>query len=288
MTTLFISASPAQAKPADSPLNEGRPTSTHTSKAPTVVAHRGASGYAPENTLAAVDRAAALGIDWVENDVQRTKDGELVVMHDTTLERTTDVEEVFPKRAPWNVSDFTAKEIARLDAGSWFGPEFRGERVPTLAQYLDRINRHHQKLLLELKSPELYPGIEKETLTALRRGGYLDEAHRRDSLVVQSFNGDSVKRVHGLRPRVKTGFLGTPPVKELPDYAKFSDQINPKYTTATKDYVNAVHKLKGPRGQRLEVMTWTVNDVATAQQVAGDGVDGIISNNPDIIQNAVG
>src|SRR5947208_3194593 len=77
---------------------------------PTVVAHRGASAYAPENTLASIDKAARLGFQWVENDVQRTKDGELVVIHDDSLKRTTDVQKVFPHRAPWKVKDFTAAE----------------------------------------------------------------------------------------------------------------------------------------------------------------------------------
>ncbi len=103
---------------------------------PVVVAHRGASGYAPENTLAAVDAADALGIDWVENDVHRSRDGVLVVLHDTDLKRTTDVEEVFPDRAPWAVKDFTAAELAKLDAGSWFegavhrGPDPDAHPVP--------------------------------------------------------------------------------------------------------------------------------------------------------------
>lgn len=90
-----------------------------------VIAHRGASAYAPENTLAAIDKADDLGFRWVENDVQRTKDGQLVVIHDDSLTRTTDVEEVFPGRAPWKVKDFTAAEIAQLDAGSWFSPGSR-------------------------------------------------------------------------------------------------------------------------------------------------------------------
>ena len=115
---------------------------------PTVIAHRGASSYAPENTLAAVDKAAELGVEWVENDVQRTKDGELVVIHDDNLKRTTDAEDVFPGRSPWKVKDFTAAEIARLDAGSWIGPEFVGARVPTHQQFLDRTESHRQKLLL--------------------------------------------------------------------------------------------------------------------------------------------
>ncbi|MFC9623550.1 glycerophosphodiester phosphodiesterase [Streptomyces sp. NPDC056930] len=256
--------------------------------APVVLAHRGASAYAPENTLAAVDKADALGFDWVENDVQFTKDGVLVVVHDTDLKRTTDVEEVFPDRAPWAVKDFTAAEIARLDAGSWFGPQFAGTRVPTLKQYLDRIERNHQKLLLEIKSPEIYPGIEKETLRVLSRKGWLDRDHVKNRLVIQSFGAGSVKKVHQQRPDVTTGFLGTPAVADLPSYAAFTDQINPSYTSISADYVTAVHTLKGARGKKLRVNTWTVNDAATAAKVAGFGVDGIITNTPDVVREATG
>lgn len=99
---------------------------------PSLIAHRGASAYAPENTLDAVGDAASLGILWVENDVQRTKDGELVVIHDDSLRRTTDAEEVFPGCAPWKVKDFTAAEIARLDAGSWFDASYAGAHVARL------------------------------------------------------------------------------------------------------------------------------------------------------------
>ncbi|MEV7957545.1 glycerophosphodiester phosphodiesterase family protein [Streptomyces sp. NPDC088141] len=256
--------------------------------APVVVAHRGASAYAPENTLAAVDKADALGFDWVENDVQFTKDGVLVVVHDTDLKRTTDVEEVFPDRAPWAVKDFTAAEIARLDAGSWFGPQFAGTRVPTLKQYLDRIERNHQKLLLEIKSPELYPGIEKETLRVLGQKGWLDRDHVRNRLVIQSFGADSVQKVHQRRPDVTTGFLGTPAVADLPSYAAFTDQINSSYTSISADYVKAVHALKGAHGKKLRVNTWTVNDAANATRVAGFGVDGIITNTPDVVRGATG
>ncbi|MFF2961419.1 glycerophosphodiester phosphodiesterase [Streptomyces sp. NPDC057963] len=256
--------------------------------APVVFAHRGASAYAPENTLAAVDKADALGFDWVENDVQFTKDGVLVVVHDTDLKRTTDVEEVFPDRAPWAVKDFTAAEIARLDAGSWFGPQFAGARVPTLKQYLDRIERNHQNLLLEIKSPEIYPGIEKETLRVLRQKGWLDREHVKHRLVVQSFGADSVKKVHQQRPDVTTGFLGTPAVADLPSYAAFTDQINPSYTSVSADYVKAVHALKGAHGKKLRVNTWTVNDAASAAKVAGFGVDGIITNTPDVVRGATG
>ena len=132
------------------------------------IAHRGASGEVAENTLAAVRRAVELGADMVEIDVRRSKDGALVLMHDATLTRTTDVERVFPRRARWHVGDFTYDELRRLDAGSWRSPAFAGEPVATLAEVLDVIGASRTGLLLELKSPELYPGIVGDVAAQLR------------------------------------------------------------------------------------------------------------------------
>ncbi|MFI1187946.1 glycerophosphodiester phosphodiesterase [Streptomyces californicus] len=270
--------------PADRPEAPGQVSAQRAD--PVVVAHRGASGYAPENTLAAVDAAEALGIDWVENDVQRTRDGVLVVLHDTDLKRTTDVEQVFPDRAPWAVKDFTAAELAKLDAGGWFGARFTGTRIPTLTQFLHRLERNRQKLLLEIKSPATYPGIERDIVRTLGRTGWLDRSHVRSRLVVQSFGADSVKRIHSLRPDVTTGFLGTPAVADLPSYAAFADQINPSYATIDADYVAAVQRLKGAHGKRLRVNTWTVNKAADAVKARDLGVDGIITNFPDVVRDA--
>jgi glycerophosphoryl diester phosphodiesterase len=274
MSALALTTAPAHAAPTED--SESRP--------PVTVAHRGASGYAPENTLAAVDKADKLGIDWVETDVQRTKDNKLVVMHDTSLERTTNAEKVYPDRAPWGVSDFTLKEIKRLDAGRWFSEDYTGEKVPTLKQWLGRVSKNHQHQLLELKSPELYPGITTQTLGELRADGWLDEKHLRKELIVQSFNADAVRAVHLENPDVRTGFLGNPKPSELESYASFSDQINPPYAKVSKDYVKAVHSLKGPSGKPMQVFTWTVNDADTAKKVDAAGVDGIISNYPDVVQ----
>lgn len=269
---LLLPTSAAQAAPdADNPL---------------VVAHRGASAYAPENTLAAVDKADDMGFAWVENDVQRTKDGRLVVLHDATLARTTNVEEIYPGRAPWNVRDFTAAEIARLDAGSWFSSHYAGARVPTLQQYMRRVSRNHQKLVLEIKNPQLYPGIERQTLKVLSNEGWLSPWHLRKRLVIQSFSADTVRKVHQLRPAVKTGFLGTPAIADLPEYATFADQINSSYTTISQAYVSTIHAFEGPHGKPLEILTWTVNDAADARRVARFGVDGIITNKPDVIKRA--
>jgi glycerophosphoryl diester phosphodiesterase len=254
---------------------------------PTVIAHRGASAYAPENTLASIDKAAQLGFSWVENDVQRTKDGELVVIHDDSLQRTTNVEQVFPGRAPWKVKDFTAAEIARLDAGSWYSPAYAGTRVPTLKDYMCRIEHNHEKLLLEIKNPELYPGIEQQTLKLLGNDGWLDHKHL-GRLIVQSFSADSIRIVHELRPAVTTAYLGSPTVAQLHQYARYADLINPSYGSLSQAYVSAVHAVDGPHDKPLKVFTWTVNDAAAARRVVGYGVDGIITNKPDVVRAALG
>ncbi|MFG2118706.1 glycerophosphodiester phosphodiesterase [Streptomyces sp. NPDC048710] len=253
---------------------------------PTVIAHRGASAYAPENTLASIDKAAQLGFSWVENDVQRTKDGQLVVIHDDSLLRTTNVEDVFPGRAPWKVKDFTAAEIARLDAGSWFSPAYAGTRVPTLKQYMRRVEHNHEKLLLEVKNPELYPGIEQQTVRLLGNEGWLDRRHL-GRLIVQSFDADSVRTVHKLKPALTTAYLGTPSVAQLRKYALFSDLINPSYGSISARYVSAVHAVTGPHGRRLGVFAWTVDDATTAWKAAGYGVDGLITNKPDVVRTAL-
>ena len=255
---------------------------------PWIIAHRGASAYAPENTLASIDEAARLGFRWVENDVQRTRDGRLVVIHDDSLARTTNVEEVFPGRAPWKVKDFTAAEIARLDAGTWFSPAYAGTRVPTLEQYMRRVEHNHQKLLLEIKNPELYPGIERQTLKLLSEEGWLDRRHLGGRLIVQSFSPASVRTVHDLEPAVTTGLLGSPPVGQLPRDAAFADLINPSQASLSPAYVSAVHALTGAHGRRLALCSWTVDDAATARRAAGDGVDGVISNRPDVVRAALG
>ncbi|MEU6122807.1 glycerophosphodiester phosphodiesterase family protein [Streptomyces sp. NPDC047123] len=284
---LVLPLSTAAAQPGSAPTSAPASSAAARQDRPLVVAHRGASAQAPENTFAAIDRARELGFTWVENDVQRTRDGELVIMHDDTLKRTTNVEALYPDRAPWKVADFTAKEIARLDAGSWFSPKYAGQRVPTLKQYLRRVSHNHQKLVFEFKRPELYPGIEKQGLRVLRDTGWLDRHHVTGKLVVQSFSADSVKKVHALRPDVKTGFLGTPAVADLPKYARFADQINSTHTSISASYVSAIHARKGPHGKPLEIFTWTVNDGPAAVRAARFGVNGIITNTPDVVRKAL-
>jgi len=146
------------------------------------IAHRGGSTSAPENTLAAFRTAITQGADWLEFDVQMTKDGALVVIHDETVDRTTD--------GTGAVHDLTLEQIRSLDAG-------QGEKVPTFEEVLELAKANREKILPETKSAHLYPGIEEKILQSLQRANYLDQT------VIQSFEADSLEKLAHLDPHAK-------------------------------------------------------------------------------------
>lgn len=245
-----------------------------------VVAHRGSSGAAPENTLAAVRSAIAQKSDVVENDIQRTRDGELVIMHDLTLARTTDVEQVFPDRAPWNVRDFTLAEIKQLDAGSWFAPEFAGERVPTLAEWVRAVGQG-AGMLLEPKSPELYPGIEIDLDKELRSLPEFTRALKADRVVVQSFNHVWLRAYKDRAPDVPVGLLfGSRPTEvDIAAAATWAQQVNPALGAVDRATIDQVH------AYGMEAHVWTVNAGADMRRAVNWQVDGIITNYPQVLRD---
>ncbi len=244
-----------------------------------VIAHRGSSGAAPENTLAAIQLAIAQKADVIENDIQRTRDGELVIMHDTTLTRTTDVEQVFPDRAPWNVGDFTLAEIKQLDAGSWFAPEFAGERVPTLAEWVNAVGR--RGMLLEPKSPELYPGIEIDLDKELRSLPAFNRALKADRVVVQCFNQGWLRTYKDLAPDVPVGLLygDRPTEADIASAASWAQQVNPALGAIDLSTVEQVH------AQDMEIHVWTVNGGMDMRRAINWQVDGIITNYPQVLRD---
>ncbi|HWJ66990.1 MAG TPA: glycerophosphodiester phosphodiesterase family protein [Nocardioides sp.] len=247
-----------------------------------VIAHRGSSGAAPENTLAAVRLAIAHRSDVVENDIQRTRDGELVIMHDTTLTRTTDVEQVFPDRAPWTVASFTLAEIKQLDAGSWFAPEFAGERVPTLAEWVEEVG-NQAGMLLEPKAPELYPGIEADLDKELRSLPAFTRALRAGKVVVQSFNHVWLRAYEALAPDVPVGLLfGVKPTTvQIAEAAAWAEQVNPALGAIDEATVDDVH------AHGMEVHVWTVNGGADMRRAMAWDVDGIITNYPQVLHDII-
>ncbi len=180
----------------------------------TLVAHRGASGYAPEHTLAAYRLAIEQGADFVEQDLAVTKDGVLVCLHDASLERTTDVEQKFPDRATtltvegrerrvWLANDFTLAEIKMLDAGSWFDPKFAGEMVPTFDEAVALI-RGKAGVYPELKTPEIYegrdvdfPALVEQALDRLKLRGAA--ADRTTPIILQTFGESTARALHDRR-----------------------------------------------------------------------------------------
>lgn len=238
------------------------------------IAHRGASDEVAENTLASLRRAIAHDVDLVEIDVQRTRDGAVVLMHDSTLLRTTNVREVFPHRGPWRVGDLTYDEIRRLDAGRWRSPSFAGEHVPTLEEAVDVVRRTAAGLLVELKQPQLYPGIADDVAAVLRGSGFLQEARAGGRLVVQSFDVATARRFKELEPTVPVGVLGSPPRSGLPELASWADQVNPGHLSVDRSYVDAVHALG------LGCLVWTVNRHTAMRRALRLGVDGVITNRP--------
>ena len=173
-----------------------------------LIAHRGASAYAPEHTLAAYRLALDMGSDFIEPDLQVTRDGQLIALHDETLERTTNVRDLFPERfredevrgetvRRWHAVDFTLDEIRSLDAGAWFAPQFAGERVPTFAEVIE-LARGRAGIIPETKAPEVYHALglsmERLVMDDLERFGLA----RRDAdpttpVVIQSFSRASLE-----------------------------------------------------------------------------------------------
>lgn len=269
---------PPEPTPTDPrlPTQVDRATRWHPERALTI-AHRGASGEAPENTLTAMRRAIGHGADLVEVDVQRTRDGALVLLHDTTLERTTDAARVFPRRAPWRVGDFTYDELSRLDAGSWKGAAFLGERIPLLEDLLRLLSRTGTGLLLELKAPERYPGIVRDVVVTLREQALAPAACPRGPVLLESFSFAAMKEAKVLAPELPVGLLGAPPVANLPVLASWADMVNPPHRLVDEQYVDLVHRLG------MRTLLWTVNRPPAMRRALALGADGVITNHPAVL-----
>ncbi|HEY8454158.1 MAG TPA: glycerophosphodiester phosphodiesterase family protein [Actinopolymorphaceae bacterium] len=251
-----------------------------------VVAHRGASGTAPENTLIALQEAARLGADFAEVDVVLSKDGVPVLAHDLTLQRTTNVAEVFPERATCNVSEFTLAELRTLDAGSWFDPRFAGARIPTLREALRVFRDVQLGLWMELKSPHLHPRLAEAVAEVLRTtpGGWLSASDRSRWLTVTSFDFDVLADfAREIDHAVPIGGIAehVPDDATLRELAGWMDYFVPNYRKLQPGDIVRI------RAAGLKTAFWTPNDPAAAAGLVARGADALIQNYPAVAREIV-
>jgi glycerophosphoryl diester phosphodiesterase len=226
------------------------------------IAHRGASGYAPENTFAAFRRAIALGAGFIETDLQLSRDARLVAIHDATVNRTTNGQGA--------VHDMTLAELRRLDAGSWFGSEFAGERIPTIEEILEFANKHDVVFYLEMKPSGSWGG-EHALISALR------DSREIARTVVISFDPAILASVRKIEPTLMTGLLFE---GHIPNPLDKAIEIGARQVAVRGDLVTP-RLLKEARGHDLQVVCWTVNHPGHMRLLVQAGVDGIISDYPD-------
>lgn len=229
------------------------------------IAHRGVAAVAPENTLASFEEALRLGAPMIELDVHRMAGGQLVVVHDDTIDRTTN--------GKGKVREMTLDQIRAYDAGSWFAPRFAGQRVPTLAEVIDLV-RGRAGLNVELKtSSRTDPGVEGELIDLLKEEDFLDQ------VIISSFDYDALRVVKDLEPAVRTGVLcvaGTGSAIQLARRIG-ADALHPYFVFATPWLVARAHR------HGLRVNAWTVDNPVAAAFLIKSGADGIISNTPKVL-----
>jgi glycerophosphoryl diester phosphodiesterase len=273
----------------------------------TLVAHRGASAYAPEHTLAAYKLAIEQGADFVEQDLAVTKDGVLICLHDASLERTTNVEELFPSRGTsislegrtrtaWVANDFTLAEIKTLDAGSWFDKKFAGERIPTFDEAIAVI-RGKAGIFPELKTPEIYAGrdvkFEEMVAAALDKNGLRGpKADPKTPVILQTFGQASARKLAEIK-------IGVPVVLLLGNAAGFEAAAGVKawkgivqgfgpakqIVLKNPDFVKWAHA----EGMTVTPYTFRSADPGTFTDVTAEmnhylytlGVDALFTDNPD-------
>lgn len=236
-------------------------------KAPAIIAHRGGRDWAPENTLAAFRKSIELGADGIEFDVHRCASGELVVIHDDDLNRTTN--------GVGLVKDTSCAELRRLSAGLWFGKEFRDERVPLLSEVLELC---HENMLIDIEiknSPIGYDGIEEDLLREI-------EAYRQKlNLTVSSFDHHCLLRLRKLDPEISIGLLASASLLGLKQYA---EKFRASYYIQDYDCLMP-ESIAEARDAGLELIVWTVNDKHKWQRLIEMGVQGICTDFPEALKN---
>jgi len=261
------------------------------------IGHRGASAYAPEHTFAAYDLALDQGADYIEIDLQMTADGVLVALHDKTLNRTADAPEGVPERyCRGLVSKKTLEQIKMCDAGSWFGPEYAGLEEPLRIPTLDEIFHYYEverdidpNYYIETKNPDAAPGMEEELLRLMgeEEYGLIDPAAENWRVLIQSFSAESLMEIHEAEPSlplIQLYWAGTSKSiqRDLDAVSAYAVGIGPYKQDVDAALVEAAHE------RCLAVHPYTVNTVEEMENLISLGVDGMFTNNPDLLEGVLG
>jgi len=241
----------------------------------TITGHRGAAGLAPENTLVAIRKGISFNVDRIEIDVQQTADGVVVVRHDETLDRTTNGEGL--------IKDKTFLEVKNLDAGRSYSSEYKGEKIPSLEEALQTVNGQCDLIIEIKKGNDFYPNIVENTIELIKK------YNARDWCIIHSFNIDVLVRANQLMPDLRLHRLWVYKFRGLPliydgsfnsmdiDKYSFIEEYSIMYNFANQGIINQLHK----HGKKVNV--WTVDDKKHINRLINLGVDGIITDRPDLM-----
>jgi glycerophosphoryl diester phosphodiesterase len=291
IAALVVAAGPAGANQSTSQATEAA-----LPDAPVLnIGHRGASGYAPEHTFASYDLALKLGADYIEQDLQLTKDGVLVVMHDKTLNRTATAPEGVPARyCRGPVSNRTLRQIKQCDVGSWFNeeypeyakPRYVGLKIPTLEQVFKRYGKE-ANYYIETKNPDAAPGMERKLLRLMRKYELIRPAARDWQVLIQSFSPESLKKIHRLEPSlplIQLYFAGSAKTvrSDLGAAKAYAVGIGPDQKDVDARLISAAHR------RCLAVHPYTVNEKPDMKALISLGVDGMFTNFPNRLDTVLG
>lgn len=294
ITVLFVTACSNTPIESQEPIMEESPENVDESRV-WIIAHRGARSLAPENTLPAASKALEHQADGWELDVAMSLDGELVVLHDDTLERTSDAVDVFPDRGPWSVYDFRLEELRQLDFGSWFvesdpfeqGAQgnitsdemeaYRGVRLPTLREALQFTKDNDWWVNIEIKDAS---GTQADAVIVAEVLALVEELEMQQQVLISSFNWKYLQQVRALNASIPTGLLVNQivmdPVKLMLEMDAQAFHPSMKHT-----YAKQVQEL---REAGYAVNVWTVNEESDMQALIEMGVTGIITDFPQLLK----
>ena len=290
-TALLVGSGQASAKVAANDASEGT-----LGDAPVLnIGHRGASGYAPEHTFPAYNRALRMGADYIEQDLQITRDGVLVVMHDKTLNRTATAPEGVPARyCRGPVSNRTLRQIKKCDVGSWFNeaypdyakPGYVDLKIPTLEQVFKRYGTT-VNYYIETKNPDAAPGMERKLLRLMNEYGLTRPAIEDWRVLIQSFSPESLMKIHELNeslPLIQLYFAGSSKAiqRDLDSASEYAVGIGPYKKDVDMDLVAAAHE------RCLAVHPYTVNETTEMEALISTRVDGMFTNFPDLLEDVLG